>query len=182
MCTTRMGNMKIIIIGVALFFAFSIGALAQINDSIPPVEQREAADTNNYYASYREFYSPKYIVYYDFYKGSFISKLGIGVYNIDHATGRLFYYYGLGAGYNFDYEMPEIDTYLGINYHLSLRIRAHTGHDMDKFNFSYTPEIGFGLSRGFAMIGYRIWVVNPNEIKNEYQFHFSFAIPYDWYN
>ncbi|MCB9221985.1 MAG: hypothetical protein H6615_09215, partial [Ignavibacteria bacterium] len=50
-----------------------------------------------------------------------------------------------------------------------------------KFNFSYTPEIGLGLDKGFAMFGYRMWAVNPNEIRNEIQFHLSFRIPFGWY-
>ena len=174
--------MKIIIISLALLFAYSAESVAQTNDSIPPIPKKEEVKSDSSYFWYRAFYSPKYIVYNDFYKNDIISKLGVGVYKIEHATGRLFYYYGIGAGYNIDYVMPEVDTYLGINYYLSLRIRTHIGHDFDKFNFSYTPEFGLGLDRGFAMIGYRIWVVNPNEIKNEIQFHISFAIPFEWYN
>ena len=165
-----------------IFILSSIAAFAQTNDSIPPVSEPKVADTSNYYARYKEFYSPKYIVYTDFMNGNGFSKLGAGVYKIDHATGRLFYYYGIGAGYNFAYAMPELDTYIGFNYYLAVRLRAHFGHDMTKFNFSYTPEIGLGLERGFSMIGYRIWAVNPNEIKNEIQFHLSWTIPYDWYN
>jgi len=159
----------------------NIAVLSQSENTIPSEMQSEEAEVRDSNARYTALGILRYEVYSDIINGNGLSKLGAGFYNIDYIPNLVYYFYGLGAGYNFDYEMPELDTYVGFSYHLTLRLRGHIAHDLNKFNLSYTPEIGLGLDNGFAMFGYRIWAVNPNEIKNEIQFHLSFRIPFGWY-
>lgn len=166
---------------IILFILCSIVVLAQAENSIPSETQSDEAVVRDTNASYIALGIYRYEIYTDIINGNGLSKLGAGLYNIDYIPNLVYYFYGVGAGYNFDYDMPELDTYIGFSYYLTIRLRAHLAHDMNKFNFSYTPEIGLGLDKGFAMLGYRMWAVNPNEIRNEIQFHLSFRIPFGWY-
>ena len=173
--------MRITIIGVLLLLAFSAISLAQDENTLPKEKRQESDVVRDSNARYIALGIYRYEIYTDIINGNGLSKMGAGLYNVDYIPNFIFFFYGLGAGYNFEYEMPELDASFGVSYYITARIRAHFAHDMNKFNFSYTPEIGLGLDNGFAMIGYRMWAVNPNEIKNEIQFHLSFRIPFGWY-
>lgn len=173
--------MKKALLVSVVFLLCSIAAIAQSENTIPSETQSEGGEESNPNGHYVATGIYRYELITDYNKNLNFAKVGAGVYDINHIVNNLFYFYGVTAGYNFDYDMPELDTYIGFNYYLSVRLRAHFGHDMTKFNFSYIPEIGLGLDRGFVMVGYRIWAVNPNAIQNEIQFHLSWTIPFSWY-
>ena len=165
---------------IVIFISFAIAALAQEENTVPTNPDSNQDNTLDPNKSYIMIGLLRYSINLDkINKGSY--KLAAGVYNVDKIINNLPYFYGIGVGYNFEYKMPELDTYIGITYHFTARIRTHIAHDMNKFNFSYTPEIGLGLDRGFAMIGYRVWAINPNKFKNNIQIHFSYRIPFSWY-
>jgi hypothetical protein len=159
----------------------NIAVLSQSENTIPSEVQSDTPEVRDSNARYVATGIYRYELILDHDKNVDFAKIGVGVYDINHLVSNLFYFYGVSAGYNFDYDMPELDTYIGFNYYLAVRIRAHFAHDMTKFNFSYIPEVGFGLDKGFLMVGYRMWVVNPNAIQNELQFHLSFTMPFSWY-
>ena len=123
---------------IILFILCSIVVLAQAEHSIPSETQSDEAVVRDTNASYIALGIYRYEIYTDIINGNGLSKLGAGLYNIDYIPNLVYYFYGVGAGYNFDYEMPELDTYIGFSYYLTIRLRAHLAHDMNKFRVMTT--------------------------------------------
>ena len=123
---------------IILFILCSIVVLAQAENSIPSETQSDEAVVRDTNARYIALGIYRYEIYTDIINGNGLSKLGSGLYNIDYIPNLVYYFYGVGAGYNFDYEMPELDTYIGFSYYLTIRLRAHLAHDMNKFRVMTT--------------------------------------------